>query len=587
MARRTFGGTAADFLTDSRGNVESGGVGTVWTARTGGTQITDLLDANGAPVTTVSALASPEGMVLFSGPDDGTSVVWVDFGGGRVKMVAHDGYPALDNNGDIAAAAVPDLSGTYVAVGSLVFNVKDYGAAGDGLADDTAEIQAAIDAAYAAGGGVVWLPAGDYAVSASSLSETYDNAGAAVAANTFCVIVRKGVSLAGGGAQVTAIVANDPTLSVVGLVAPDSQAIIGLSVRNSYDAGDAGAGHGIFVLGTQGGADITCKNTTWRDLYVNRVASYGIGLQAGSPTGCRIESVTVEGCGADGLDLKARTDASTEPSGNQCVNVTVKNHGQRVDGSAGVDVRGVWHLSNVVVTDFGANNNALNYAGIRFRTKPPVTDAYNRAAARSSLTGFYIRPTVGAAPLSLTGIESGSDYVTVSNGYIEGCTNGVTLTGNTNGSATHNKIHGVTASGSTQYGFYVVSGVTYTTLSSCTTLSSTTAGYRNEGISTTLLGCNAPSEAAPLSTSSGALPTEVILGCAFANETGVTVTSPAAGRVSVAAKGSSADIDLALDPKGSGVLRFGAHTASADAPVSGYITVKDSGGTTRKIAVIT
>ena len=42
------------------------------------------------------------------------------------------------------------------------FNVKDYGAAGDGVADDTASIQAAIDAADAAGGGTVYFPSGDY-----------------------------------------------------------------------------------------------------------------------------------------------------------------------------------------------------------------------------------------------------------------------------------------------------------------------------------------------------------------------------------------------------------------------------------------
>jgi hypothetical protein len=45
------------------------------------------------------------------------------------------------------------------------FNVRDYGAAGDGTADDTAEIQAAIDAAETAGGGVVFFPAGSYKTS--------------------------------------------------------------------------------------------------------------------------------------------------------------------------------------------------------------------------------------------------------------------------------------------------------------------------------------------------------------------------------------------------------------------------------------
>lgn len=43
-----------------------------------------------------------------------------------------------------------------------VFNVKDYGAAGNGIFKDTKAIQMASNAAYAAGGGVVVIPAGNY-----------------------------------------------------------------------------------------------------------------------------------------------------------------------------------------------------------------------------------------------------------------------------------------------------------------------------------------------------------------------------------------------------------------------------------------
>lgn len=42
------------------------------------------------------------------------------------------------------------------------FNVRDFGAKGDGIAKDTAAVQKAIDAAHAAGGGEVLLPAGVY-----------------------------------------------------------------------------------------------------------------------------------------------------------------------------------------------------------------------------------------------------------------------------------------------------------------------------------------------------------------------------------------------------------------------------------------
>lgn len=61
-----------------------------------------------------------------------------------------------------------------------------------------------------------------------------------------------------------------------------------------------------------------------------------------------------------------------------------------------------------------------------------------------------------------------------------------------------------------------------------------------------------------------------------------TGTSPA-----LISDGSDTNLDLSLSPKGTGVVKFGTLTASGDAAVSGYITIKDSGGTTRKLAVIT
>lgn len=51
--------------------------------------------------------------------------------------------------------------------------------------------------------------------------------------------------------------------------------------------------------------------------------------------------------------------------------------------------------------------------------------------------------------------------------------------------------------------------------------------------------------------------------------------------------GTGADnIDVTLTPAGTGNVRFGTHSAVAAELTTGYITIKDAGGTTRKLAVI-
>lgn len=54
----------------------------------------------------------------------------------------------------------------------------------------------------------------------------------------------------------------------------------------------------------------------------------------------------------------------------------------------------------------------------------------------------------------------------------------------------------------------------------------------------------------------------------------------------IQASGGDTNIDLTLTPKGTGNVRFGTFTANMALVVQGYIEIKDSGGTVRKLAVI-
>jgi polygalacturonase len=78
--------------------------------------------------------------------------------------------PVVQGSG--AAAETRRASFAQITAGIFaerMFHVRDYGAIGNGIADDAAAIQAAIDAANAAGGGIVRLGPRRYRVAAAEL----------------------------------------------------------------------------------------------------------------------------------------------------------------------------------------------------------------------------------------------------------------------------------------------------------------------------------------------------------------------------------------------------------------------------------
>ena len=85
MARNMYGATSADFTLTAAGRVVPGATLTVWTARTGGTQVTDLLDVTSVACTTVTSGA--DGSVVFYGPNNEKATLWLDSGqGSRIAV---------------------------------------------------------------------------------------------------------------------------------------------------------------------------------------------------------------------------------------------------------------------------------------------------------------------------------------------------------------------------------------------------------------------------------------------------------------------------------------------------------------------
>jgi len=126
-------------------------------------------------------------LVFTSGTvtDDGNGQASIDIagGGGGSRPDIHDENNSYVGPTDITFANeffyfTNTSTGTPVVnlqppTVSGVFNVKDYGAVGNGIVDDATAIQAALLACYDAGGGTVYAPTGTYAVGANLV--TYSN----------------------------------------------------------------------------------------------------------------------------------------------------------------------------------------------------------------------------------------------------------------------------------------------------------------------------------------------------------------------------------------------------------------------------
>ncbi|KTB59412.1 mannuronan epimerase [Pseudomonas viridiflava ICMP 13104] len=174
----------------------------------------------------------------------------------------------------------------------MIFNTKDFGALGDGVTDDTAAIQAAIDAAAAAGGGEVVMGAGTYVVSGGE--EPSDG----------CLMLKSNVTLSGAGMGETIIkLADGSDTKVTGIV------------RSAY--GEETHDFGMKNLTLDGNRDATTgKVDGWFNGYIPG--------SDGKDSNVTLDSVEIKDCSGYGFDPHEQT-----------VNMVIKNsvsHGNGLDG---------------------------------------------------------------------------------------------------------------------------------------------------------------------------------------------------------------------------------------------------------------
>jgi hypothetical protein len=168
----------------------------------------------------------------------------------------------------------------------VTVNVKDYGAVGDGAHDDTGAIQRACDAAYAVGGGTVFVPAGTYRLASVAPPPTGVE-GERISEASFNIEIPSNVSVVGAGTSRTTIVGAYSNAHPFGA---DHHANLGVAhLRITAAAGTSGI---------DGSKFLQCDNVVIDDVHLSGLY-IGIGLY--SCTDSTIKNSYAENCSAFGF----------------------------------------------------------------------------------------------------------------------------------------------------------------------------------------------------------------------------------------------------------------------------------------------
>jgi hypothetical protein len=250
----------------------------VWTSDTGGTQITalrTLADVALPGYVTVDSFGRYE----FRINSQANPAVWMKDPSGKFwQVLASEILPqvptAIANVSAAAASATAAATSAAAAATSaasaaaavqIVLNVKDYGAVGDGVADDTAEIQAAITAAAAAGG-TVYIPAGTYKITSDVTVTSGSIVIRGAGYGSFLAFTDGGLKYDGTGGYLTEVGLHDLRIRRWGVV------VAGPALRFAGGGSSSGVAH--FNV-----SDVTVQGSTAECLLID-------GSYIGTFTGC-------------------------------------------------------------------------------------------------------------------------------------------------------------------------------------------------------------------------------------------------------------------------------------------------------------
>ena len=459
----------------------------------------------------------------------------------------------------------------------VFLNVKDFGAKGDGVTDDTQAIQSAIDTASEAGGGIVYFPRGIYLVSGITLKDFATLFGEGKITTTIKLI---------DGANQHVIQAGDFDINADGVpkatpVGCRSGGLKCLTIDGNK-ANQTEAKHGLAYYGI----DLQLEEVEFRN-------AKGINLYTESPGQTHsvvvgqnlqysIRHIECHDGGSGNLFYNGQSDSTMVDivcyetdggPGSFNAKFGSKATGCRVFGMHCWGTSEYGLINEGSTTHFiGCHIESASVAKVHMKVPCYFDGRIFEAGSRNSAPAFLVAPGVGFSYIRST---------------ISNCDIGVKFEGTDGGNSVFDLIMFSNNPSSVLFqGTLSANNFVRARLTGGTTVSM----FQTPNIK--ILSNNFwqfISQQQPIIfytdgvgiTGSFGIEHAANLDSYIAVIAGVGLTGPG-----VVVRGAGTDHDLRLIPKGAGKVRFGTFTSSSDAPIVGYIEVKDASGTIRKLAVI-
>ena len=201
-------------------------------------------------------------------------------------------------------------------MGAGIFNIKDHGAIGDGVALNTVALQKTIDACHAAGGGVVWVPAGDYVIGTitlkSNMTLSLDYGASLLGSQDIADYATDLIKPREGWVQCLIYAANSTNITIEGLGVID-----GRGTRKAFPYGKKSSPRLMRME--------SCEQLKFSGVTYKRPAFWGLHLV--DCQNVHFDAVTIDSrdnnLGNDGIDLDGCEDVIVE---NCEINCKVSSH---------------------------------------------------------------------------------------------------------------------------------------------------------------------------------------------------------------------------------------------------------------------